>query len=92
MRILVLGLTAGVVLMPMLAFAQDSTPSAQPVSTTSTTAATPSPDQIVCHYYYTHGMLVQRPDCHSLAYWEWRRHRLQEDIREAQIRALGENN
>jgi len=92
MRILALSLTAGAALIPMLAFAQDSPPPAQPVSTTSTRAASPSPDLIVCHYYYTHGMLIQKPDCHPLAYWEWRRHRLEEDIREAQIRALGEGN
>ena len=90
MRILVLGLTAGISLIPVLAFAQDATAPAQPSSTASTTAANPSPDMVVCHYYYTHGTVVRNADCHPLRYWAWRRHELQEDIRAFQTRALSE--
>jgi hypothetical protein len=84
MRILVLGLTAGMALAPLTAFAADTTPQAQPVSTT------PSPDQVVCHYYYSHGTVVGHQDCQPLHYWTQRRHQMQEDIREFQLRALGE--
>jgi hypothetical protein len=89
MRILVVGLIAGIALAPLAAFAGDSNaadspPQAQPVSTA------PSPDLIVCHYYYTHGALIRQADCHPLRYWAWRRHQLQEDIRAFQIRGLGE--
>ena len=84
MRILVLGLTAGIALAPLTAFAADTTLPVQPVSTT------PSPDQVVCHYYYSHGTVVGHADCHPLRYWAWRRHELEEDNREFQIRSLAE--
>jgi hypothetical protein len=90
MRIPVLALTAGITLIPLLAFAQDSAPPTQPVSTTTTTAENPSPDQIVCHYYYSHGTIVGHADCRPLHYWTRRRHELQEDIREFQLRSLSE--
>jgi hypothetical protein len=89
MRNLVVGLIAGVVLAPVGAFAGDSTapdsaPQAQQVG------AAPSPDLVVCHYYYTHGTLIRNADCHPLRYWAWRRHELQENIREFQLRSLSE--
>ncbi|HEX4159487.1 MAG TPA: hypothetical protein VHY79_13510 [Rhizomicrobium sp.] len=89
MRILVVGLIAGIVLAPLAAFAEESAanesrPPAQPVSTA------PSPDLVVCHYYYSHGTVVGHQDCHPLRYWAWRRHELQENIREFQLRSLGE--
>ncbi len=84
MRNLVLGLTACIALAPLAAFAADSTPPAQPVS------AAPSPDQVVCHYYYSHGTVVGHADCQSLRHWAWRRHELQENIRNFQLRALSQ--
>jgi hypothetical protein len=85
MRRQILSLTVGLALAPLAAFAADTTPPVQ-----QTSAANPSPDLIVCHYYYTHGTVVKNPDCHPLRYWAWRRHELQQDIRDFQMRGLAE--
>jgi hypothetical protein len=84
MRILFLGLIAGLALAPLTASAADPAPQAQPI------AANPSPDMVVCHYYYSHGTIVGHQDCQPLHYWMWRRHQLQESIREFQLRALSQ--
>jgi hypothetical protein len=82
MRILVLGLMAGMALSPLAAVADESAAPNQAAATN------PSPDQVVCHYYYSHGTIVGHQDCETLRYWAWRRHQLQENIREFQMRAL----
>ncbi|HEY3637336.1 MAG TPA: hypothetical protein VGK90_04225 [Rhizomicrobium sp.] len=85
MRNLLLGLTAGLALVPFNVFAADPTPTAQPV------AMTQQDNPVVCHYYYYEGQVLKQQVCQTQHAWDRLRLTQQRFLMEFQLRALDQH-
>lgn len=77
-------------LVPAAALAQNA-PNSEPTPTVEPSSVNPSGARLICKYYYYNGRMLPRRECRTAREWENYRYATQQNIREFQLRALGQH-